>query len=181
MARPPMPRLPARLAAFSLALLFAALMLAAGAPAAQAQESNTRFGLGVGATASTVDGLGLGVRARVSAPLSRDLSLAADVGATGFILGGTEDAVTVLDPQVSAIINLPVRGDQLSYVMAGVGAHVPLANTERSESGPTLHAGYGRVYALQDNSIYWEVNPALLVGDDSVDLLVPVRLGIIFR
>lgn len=164
----------------SLLVLFAGLLLAA-APSVQAQESNTRFGLGANALLSTEDGLGLGVRGRVSAPLSDDLSLAADVGVTGFILGGTDDAVTVLDPQLSAIINLPQRHDRLDYVMAGVGAHVPISNPDRSESGPTVHFGYGRVYALQQNSLYWEINPALLVGTDSIDLLIPLRIGIILR
>ncbi len=165
------------------ALLFATLLFAfcgLSGPV-QAQNVETRFGLGAGGLLSTENGLGLSAHGRLSAPISADLSLALDLGVTGFILGGTDDAVTVFMPQVSAIINLPMRAGRLSYILAGVGAHVPLANPDRTESGPTLHFGYGRVRALQQNSIYWEVDPALLVGPDNVDLLIPVRVGIIFR
>lgn len=167
------------LAPLFLALLF--LASAAAPRAAEAQEDlRPRYGFGLNGLLSTEDGVGIGLRGRVSAPVNADLSVAVGLGLTGFILSGTDDAVSIFDPQVSAIVNLPMRGEQLTYALGGVGAHVPVSNADASEAGPTVHFGLGRVQVLTDTSIFYEINPALLVGGDSVDLLIPVRVGIIF-
>lgn len=163
-------------------LLFALLLgvLAAAPQTLQAQDLSPRYGFGLNGLLSTEDGVGIGLRTRVSAPVNTDFSVAVDLGLTGFILGGTEDAVSLFDPQISAIVNLPMRGNYLTYVLGGVGAHVPVSNPDDSEAGPTVHLGLGRVQTLTDTSIFYEVDPTLLIGGDSVDLLIPVRLGVIF-
>ncbi|HMB90093.1 MAG TPA: hypothetical protein VKP65_04550, partial [Rhodothermales bacterium] len=87
-------------------------------------QAATRFGIGFNGLISTTDGLGLGIRSRISAPVNADLSFAADLGLTGFILQGRDDASYVFDPQVSAIVTLPGRRDKMPYILGGVGAYV---------------------------------------------------------
>lgn len=157
------------------------LLGTAGSARAQSGDLTPRFGLGTGALISTEDGFGLSLRGRASAPINADVSAAVDLGVTGFVLGGSNDAVYLFEPQLAAVVNLPPSGETLPYLLAGIGGHFPLANTNRSESGPVLHFGYGRVQALMDTSLFYEVNPGLLIGNDGVDLLLPFRLGLIFR
>lgn len=146
---------------------------------AEAQTFNPRIGVGINGMASTADGFGLGIRGRASAPVNADVSLAIDLGFTGFIFGGRRDASYVFDPQASAIVSIPDTGDRLSYLLFGAGAYVPLGDAE-SRSGPTIHGGYGRVHILHETSLYYEINPAIVIGDTRVDLVVPVRIGVIF-
>ncbi len=167
-----------RIGFFPLAF-FALLALA---PRVSAQELSPRFGLGFNTLITTADGFdfGLGIRGRASAPVNADLSVAVDLGFTGFILGGRDDASYVFDPQVSAIVTLPFQGDRAPYVIGGIGAYAPISDNSNSDSGPTLHLGVGWVQALNETTLFYEVNPALLIGETDVSLLLPFRLGIIF-
>lgn len=167
----------------SLALLTLATLLIAISPArGQDQELNPRFGLGFNTAISTEDGLGVGFRLRGSAPVNNDLSFAVDLGLTGFILGGRDEATYLVDPQVSAIVSVPTgQPDELTYFLGGLGAYVPFeANADNPEAAPTLHFGIGRVELLTDTSIFYEINPGLIIGEESVGLIVPIRAGIIF-
>ena len=167
-----------------LPLLVLATFLVAGsmlsaAHQATAQELRPRFGLGFNATLATTDGvLGLGLRGRISAPVNPDLSFAIDLGFTGFVLRGRDDATYVFDPQVSAIVTLGAQGNRSPYIIGGIGAYVPFDNAD--EGGPTLHGGFGWVQTLQSTTLFYEVDPALIIGKTSVDLVLPFRIGIIF-
>ncbi len=145
-----------------------------------AQSGGPRFGLGFNTMLSTADALGFGFRGRASAPVNQDLSLAVDLGFTGFVLGGRRDATYVFDPQVSAIITLPPRGDRAPYIIAGMGAYVPLSNEDKSVNGPTIHLGAGWVQLLRETTFFYEVNPAIIVGEDNIHLAIPFRIGVIF-
>ncbi|SHK11880.1 hypothetical protein [Rhodothermus profundi] len=158
-------------------LLFALLLLMAGTAFAQRQ---TRVGLGFNALLTTAEGLGLGVRARAAAPVSADLSLAVDLGFTGFIFRGRDEASYVFDPQLSAIVTFPPRERQAFYILGGVGAYAPLSDRYRGESGPTVHFGFGWVQLLRETQVFYEINPALVVGERSVDVVLPLRVGVIF-
>ncbi len=46
--------------------------------------------------------------------------------------------------------------------------------------GPTLHGGFGWVQTLQSTTLFYEIDPALIIGKSSVDLVLPFRIGIIF-
>ena len=145
-------------------------------------QQKPRFGIGFNTVLSTSDGLGLGIRGRVAAPINNDLSFAAGVGITGFVLRGRDAATYVLDPQLSAIITLPSRGSGAPYIIAGIGGYFILDSQNRSndEGGPTLHGGIGWVRTLSETTIFYEVNPALIIGKKSIDLVLPFRIGIIF-
>ena len=149
---------------------------------AAAQKMQPRFGLGFNTTLTTAEGvLGLGLRSRVSAPVNADLSFAVDLGLTGFILGGRDDASYVFDPQISAIVTLDNRQQRTPYILGGIGAYVPFGNdTDDEESGPTLHGGFGWVQGLENTTLFYEINPALIIGETAVDLVLPFRIGIIF-
>lgn len=165
-----------RLLAF--ATLFITGLLIQPATDALAQAA-TRFGVGFNGLISTTDGLGLGIRSRISAPVNADLSFAVDLGLTGFILQGRDDASYVFDPQVSAIVTLPGSRDRSPYILGGVGAYVSFQDGD-SEGGPTLHGGFGYVQALNETTIFYEIDPALIIGEESVALALPFRIGVIF-
>lgn len=162
-------------------LLLVALLCFASVSTAQAQERTPRFGLGFNAMLSTSEGLGLGFRGRVSAPINADLSVALDLGLTGFVLEGRDDAVYVFDPQVSGILTLPYGQNSAPYLIGGIGAYAAFdQEDDTTDGGPTIHGGVGWVRRLSDTTVYYEVNPALVVGEESVDVVFPLRIGVIF-
>lgn len=170
--------MPLFIRSFVLALLLAVVSLAD----ASAQDLAPRFGFGFNGMLSTVDGLGIGFRGRVSAPLNTDLSIALDAGLTGFVLRGRDDASYVFDPQVSAIVTLPTATNRSPYIIGGLGAYVSFSSEPEEETtgGPTIHGGMGWVQRLNETTIFYELDPALLIGETSVDLVLPFRIGVIF-
>ncbi|MEZ4700156.1 MAG: hypothetical protein R2834_07480 [Rhodothermales bacterium] len=167
----------------TLFVLLILLALCIPSQATRAQGSiKTRFGIGMNMAMSVDNGFGLGFRGRVSSPINSDFSLAIGMGFTGFVLRGRDDASFVFDPQVSGIINLPsTTPDAEIYLLAGLGAYVPLSqNTSSNESGPSIHFGIGRVQLLQESSFFYEINPAVIVGQTAVQFILPFRVGLIF-
>jgi hypothetical protein len=145
----------------------------------QAQEKQSRFGLGIQVLGSTAsDNVGPGLHFRASTLLNSDISLAVGSGLTGFIFGGRDDAAFALDPKVSAIVSLPTERTQSTYVLGGIGAYVPFGDTD-TESGPTFNVGVGRAWLLKESSVFFEFSPGLLVGEKTTTLVVPLRIGII--
>lgn len=158
--------------------LFLVFALSISMPA-QAQQQ-TRFGLGLQAMGSTAENsVGPGVRFRVSAPINQEVSLGVGTGLTGYIFQGRDDASYAFDPQASIIVTLPGMGRESMYFLGGGGAYVPFASTT-AESGPTFHLGVGKAWLLNESSLFFEFNPALLVGEEETKMLIPFRLGVIF-
>lgn len=148
---------------------------------AQINRLETRFGVGLNTVLSVNNGFGLGFRGRVSSPVNSDFSLAIGVGFTGFVLRGRDEASFVFDPQLSGIINIPEQGNLAQvYLLAGIGAFVPLTSASSNESGPSIHFGIGRVQSLAESSFYYEINPAVVIGETKVEFVLPFRVGIIF-
>ena len=165
---------------FLFVLLLAAFGFSVPVAPASAQPLSPRFGVAFNGMITTTGGvLGLGLRGRVSAPVNTDLSFALDVGLTGFVLRGRDDASYVFDPQVSAIVTLPGGRGRAPYLIGGLGAYVAFEN-ENTEGGPTIHGGIGYVQSLRETTIFYELNPALIIGQEAIDVAIPVRVGIIF-
>mgnify|MGYP006290689031 CR=1 FL=1 len=160
-------------AALVLGLLFGPL------DSAHAQ-TQPRFGVGVQLMGTTVDdNFGPGVRLRSSVPLTQDVSLGLGAGLTGYIFEGRDDAAYGFDPQASLIVTLPGRNRQRLYVLGGAGAYVPFGKTS-AESGPTIHLGIGKVWLLNESSFFFEFDPALFIGKEDTEAVMPIRLGVIF-
>ncbi len=160
-----------------MACLFALLVLeAVFPPTATGQAMNPRFGVGFSVVASTTDDVGLGLRARAALPLNANLSLGGDLGVTGFLFNGRDEAEYAIDPQFSFIVTLPGY-DQAPYVMAGVGAYV---STSGSEGGPLFHFGVGRAQLIGEASIFYEIDPAIVIESNEVEFIFPIRFGLIF-
>ena len=168
----------------ALPFAFFMLLAASALPHSEtvAQSRNPRFGLGFNTLVSTAEGLGVGLRGRASAPVNTDLSLAVDFGFTGFVFEGRRDATYLFDPQVSAIITLPSDRRRVPYVLFGFGGYVPFGDNDEGsrENGPTLHGGMGWVVPLNETSLFYEINPAVVVGENRVHLALPFRIGLIF-
>ena len=146
--------------------------------------SPPRFGAAFNALISLPDdGFGLGLRGRASIPVNADLSLALDLGGSGFILRGSRDATYVFEPQLSLIVNLPnsrfTTDKRFMYMIAGAGLYIPTGD-EEAKGGPTIHGGLGWVMPLNETSFYYEIDPALVIAPDRVGLAIPFRVGLIF-
>jgi hypothetical protein len=128
---------------------------------------------------STIDGLGLGVTGRVSIPLNGDVSVAIGSGVTSFLFGGTEDAEWLFTPQVSIIVTLS-GVEKARYFIAGGGGYLPIGDPGRDRAGPAVHFGMGWVHPLSQSTLFYELDPMLVLQANRIDLALPVRIGIIF-
>jgi hypothetical protein len=143
-----------------------------------AQNSRFVYGLGTGVVVNTDDGFGFGFRGRVSTPASADLSFAGDLGVSAYFLNGRKNSAFALEPQLSAIVTMP--GNQSAiYFMTGFGAYVSSGGSGGDHNGPTLHIGVGGAKPLNDGTLFYEINPAVIIKKDSIGLSLPVRVGII--
>lgn len=147
----------------------------------EAQGLNPRFGFGFHTTLTTGESLvGIGLRGRGSAPVNENLSFAIDVGVTGFVLKGRDDAKYLFEPQVSAIVTVDPGNSRSPYILGGLGGHIPFGRERlREDGGPTVHLGVGWVRSLSSVSLFFELNPALIIARTSVGLALPVRFGIV--
>ncbi|MFT5144708.1 MAG: hypothetical protein ACI80V_001518 [Rhodothermales bacterium] len=172
-----MPR--CRLSSSSFLLVLAFLFAPASAQG-QALNNRPKLGVAFNGVLSSTEGLGVGIRGRAAWPMNSDLSLALGTGVTGFILEGRDEATYLIDPQASVIVTLNGKGDRTPYFIGGIGGIIPVKNRSNADSGPTLHFGIGWVQSLRDTILFYEVNPAMLVGETEVSFMVPFRIGVIF-
>ncbi len=162
----------------TVASLALGVLLAVGHPA-QAQQQ-PRFGVGLQMMGTTVDdNVGPGLHFRTSVPINQDLSFGLGAGFTGYVLEGRDDAAYAFDPKASLIVTIPGSGRERLYVLGGAGAYVPFGQTT-ADSGPTFHAGIGKVWLLNESSFYVEFDPALFVGAQTTHVILPLRVGVIF-
>ena len=161
-------------------LLGALLGLLVAGPAL-AQAAPPRYGVGFDAGVTLLgddlpDGPSVGVRGRVALPINADLSAAASVGLSSYLFEGAREARYVLNPQTSIIITVP--GDRsVRYFLGGFGGFIPI---DGGGGGPTIHGGVGWAFPLNATSLYVEVNPSLIIGEDDAAGLLSVRGGVIF-
>jgi len=154
---------------------------------ASAQSLQPRFGAGFDAVLAppgqdvVPEGFGIGLRTRVAIPVNVDLSVAAGVGIIGFVLSGQDEARYLLNPQVSGILTLP-RARWAGYFLGGFGGMIPLSNDPiiPLDGGFTIHAGIGWVRPLSETSLYVEINPSLVIGENATTVVLPARVGVIF-
>jgi hypothetical protein len=163
-----------------LTIVSFALLLCSGLPAHAQQQP--RFGVAFQMMGTTVDdNVGPGLRFRTSVPINRDISLGIGAGLTGYIFEGRDDAAYAFDPQGSLVVTLPGTGTQRLYVLGGVGAYVPFGDVASGVGGgPTLHLGVGKVWLLNESSFFLEFDPAIFVGEEQTDVILPLRVGVIF-
>ncbi|MBO6576293.1 MAG: hypothetical protein JJ896_16400 [Rhodothermales bacterium] len=147
---------------------------------ASAQATPPALGLGFQTTLSSTEGLGVGLRGRASWAVNADLSMALGAGMTGFVLEGRDEATYLLDPQASVIVTLNDSGNRTPYILGGIGAAIPVNSGSNAENGPTLHFGMGYVQGLRDTILFYEINPAMIVGENEISFNIPFRIGVIF-
>lgn len=161
-------------------LLAAGLLI--GFASAHAQTSPPRIGGGFDLTSAVWDqdlipnGPALGIRGRVALPVNPDVSVAASLGVAAHLFEGRNQAQTVLNPQASVIVTLPSAGTA-RYLLGGFGGFLPLGG---GGGGPTIHGGIGWAIPLNATSLYVEVDPSLLIGEDQTTGVLSVRAGVIF-
>lgn len=131
----------------------------------------------VGSTAEASVGPGLFVRGAI--PLTRDVSVGLGTAGTGYVLEGGAEASYVLDLEAAAIVTLPSPSKSANYLMGGGGLRIPF-RSENLDVGPTVHLGLGRLWALQESTLFVEVRPTLYVREAAADFVFPLRAGIIF-
>jgi hypothetical protein len=164
----------------SIGIVMATLLALCPAVAQGQVRERPPLGVAFNALLSSTEGLGIGLRIRASSPINSDLSLAFGGGISGFILQGRDDASYVFDPQVSMIITIPRARNAGTYMLGGFGAYLPFGNGSNGEAGPLIHFGVGWVQQLSETTVFYEVDPGLVVGSTSVSISLPVRVGVIF-
>lgn len=172
---------------FLFVLAVCAVSVQLAAPRACAQDAaptpapvkSPRYGMSINALYSTPQGVGMGIRGRASMPINADISTALDLGFTGFVLEGWRGADYLFEPQISLIITPPPERLRAGYIFLGMGGYLPLAGN-KDTSGPTIHIGLGRAHGFGESAVFYEINPALIIGSEKLGFLLPVRLGIIF-
>lgn len=162
-----------------LSVLLLLMMFSGLAQQAEAQLANSRFGLGFNSLLSAENGFGMGFKGRLSTPINADLSFAVDAGITGFILGGRDDATWIIDPQASLIVTLP-GVEKAPYLLTGIGGYLDPSDSGDTLTGPTIHVGVGWVKPLRESVLFYELNPALIIGESKVSAAIPFRIGVIF-
>ena len=166
----------------ALPALAAIATVLTAAPAAGQGAAPPRFGAGFDVAAAppgqdlVPSGAAVGVRGRVALPVNADLSVAVDLGVLANLFEGSSEARYMLNPQTSLIVTLPGR-NAIRYVLGGFGGFVPL---EGGGGGPTLHLGVGTAIPLRATSLYFELDPSLLIGQDETTGVVAARVGVIF-
>lgn len=149
------------------------------APQDAAPAKSPRYGMSLNALYSTPQGVGLGIRGRASMPINADVSTALDLGFTGFVLEGWRGADYLFEPQISLIVTPPPSRLRAGYIFLGMGGYLPLAGN-KDTSGPTIHVGFGRAHGFGESAVFYEINPALIIGSERLGFVLPVRIGIIF-
>lgn len=165
-------------------LLLALALLAAADAGAQRRYADAppRVGVGFEAISAVLDqdvipnGPSLGLRGRVALPVNRDVSVAAGLGIGAHLFEGSSDTRFVLSPQATVIVTIPSRSSA-RYVFGGAGGMLPLTD---GGGGPTLHVGYGVAIPLTETSLFAEVNPQIVVGEDETVPVLAIRGGVIF-
>ena len=149
--------------------------------AAASAQVSPRYGVGFDVIAALPgqdllpDGVAIGLRGRVAVPVNADLSVAGSLGLAANVFEGREDTDYILNPQASLIVTLPGRSSA-RYVLGGFGGFLPFEGA----GGPSLHAGAGWAIPLNETSIYFELNPSLVVGSEETGVVVSARTGVIF-
>jgi hypothetical protein len=162
-----------------LSTLLMLLLLGGVSQQTHAQLADSRFGLGFNSLLSADNGFGMGFRGRLSTPINADLSFALDAGITGFILGGRDDATWIIDPQASIIVTLP-GVEKAPYLLTGIGGYLDPTDNGDALTGPTVHLGVGWEKPLRESVLFYELNPALIIGEKKVSAAIPFRIGVIF-
>ncbi len=161
------------------------LVVFLAAHALRGQDLSPRFGFGPEFLVNANDddlsdrNAALGLRVRASMPINADVSAAADLGLLAFVMRGNRSADYQVNPQLSAIITLPGRS-WAPYILGGIGMMVPIAGDVASKSAVTVHGGYGWARLLLETSVFAEINPALVIREESVRFVLPFRAGVIF-
>jgi len=165
-----------------LSLLLAALFVPSEV---KAQALSTRVGLSTELIMNPfIDELtdrtaGIGIRGRVGFGFNDDLSLGVGLGVVSFIFDGTSNAEHIINPQLSLIVSLPGTR-RFPYIFGGVGSIFRTGGDLSSRTFLNLHVGYGLAFPLSESTFFFEIDPQLIVMSESSNLLIPLRVGVIF-
>lgn len=126
-----------------------------------------------------VESVSPGFHFRTTLPVTQDLSLGGGLGIAAFVLEGQSRATYALDPEVSLIVTLPNPSKTATYLLGGAGYHLPFGSRNLAH-GPSFHLGIGKIWVLQDTTLFLEASPSLYVQKEGTGFLLPVRAGVIF-
>lgn len=152
-------------------------------------NAQNRYGGGLQVTGSTAaQGIGPAFHFRTSFPVNRDFSVGVGGTFTGFVF--EEKTAYAFDTEASLIVTLPNPSRRSLYFLGGVGYHAPMgahydapsavSGDVNVEQGPTFHTGLGSVWRLTSTSLYLEFSPTLFFRRERSDVLLPLRIGVIF-
>jgi hypothetical protein len=159
-------------------LLFALLLLGLSTMVVDGQALRGRLSVQMSAN-SVLQTAGPGAQLRVHLPLLSNVAIGAEAGFSTYVLEGRRRGTYAFNPSGTLRLALPSRSLGTTMLLLGGGYHVPFGH-KAVQSGPTLHAGIGRMWTLEETTLSFEVTPTAFVRPQRVSFLMPVRLGVIF-
>ena len=166
-------------------LLLVALIVVIAGPASAQRYGSTPPRIGAGFDVQSAlygqdvlpDGPSLGVRIRAALPVNADVSVAASLGLGAHVFEGADDSAYVLNPQTSVIVTIPGGRRSVRYLLGGLGGFLPFSG---GGGGASIHAGIGTAIPLSESSVYFELDPSLVIGSDESVPVIALRTGVIF-
>jgi hypothetical protein len=128
---------------------------------------------------STQESVAPGLHLDAQLPVAGGFSVAAGGGFSAFLLRGRTKATYSFDPELTLNITLPSRSLGATTIFGGGGYHVPFGYNPEG-SGPTLHLGVGRIWALRESTLFVDLVPTVVVREKTVAVLMPIRAGVVF-
>lgn len=123
--------------------------------------------------------LGPGVHLDAQLPIAGGVSIVGRGAFSAFLLNGWKNGTYTFDPELALKVALPSRSKGATTIFGGGGYHAPFGEEARG-SGPTVHLGMGRVWALRESTLFVELAPTLVIREAETSLLMPLRAGVVF-
>lgn len=156
--------------------LLALLIFVAGS--AHGQALRGRVGLQLKGS-SPQKSVAPGLHLDAQLPIAGGVALSAGGGFSAYLLKGRTKGTYTFHPEMALRVTLPSRSKGATTIFGGGGYHLPFGE-DPTGADPTAHLGVGRIWALRESVLFVDLTPTLLIREESVSVLLPLRAGIVF-
>lgn len=144
----------------------------------QAQSLRGRVSLQMNGS-STQRSVAPGLHLDAQLPIVGGLSVVGGAGFSAFLLEGRVDGTYTFDPELTLKFTLPSRSKGANTVFGGGGYHLPFG-TGAGTADPTVHLGVGRIWTLQESTLFVNISPTVIIREETVSMSLPLRAGVVF-
>lgn len=145
---------------------------------AQGQALRGRVGLQMKGS-SPQESVAPGLHLDAQLPVGGGVALSAGGGFSAYLLKGRTKGTYTFHPEGALRITLPSRSKGATTIFGGGGYHLPFGENPEG-ADPTAHLGVGRIWALRESVLFVDLAPTLLIREETVSVVMPLRAGIVF-